>query len=155
MVARLAARGQGVRVLYTMHGSLWGTGVRGWQRAFFTGIERALGRGTDFVFTVNAEDADDCVRRARLPGEQVVTLPAGGAGVAPEFFQDEDASNVLRRRARKQVGLEPNLLVVGYVGRTVAANGPTARELEMLVTFTEPASPIQVCVVGPGSVASL
>ena len=122
-VARLAARGQGVRVLYTMHGSLWGAGVRGWRRAFFTGIERALGRGTDFVFTVNAEDADDCVRRARLPGEQVVTLPAGGAGVAPEFFQDEDASNVLRRRARKQVGLEPNLLVVGYVGRTVAAKG--------------------------------
>lgn len=122
-VARQAAPRRGVRVLYTMHGSLWGGGVSALRRAAFTALERALARKTDVVFTVNSEDAADCVRRAGFPADKVVTLPAGGAGVAPEFFLGDEAAQALARRARRQLKLEAGAPVIGYVGRTVAAKG--------------------------------
>ncbi len=121
-VGRLGARRR-VRVLYTMHGSLWGEGVTPWRRVAFTALERALSRRTDLVFTVNPEDAGDCVRRARLPADRVVVLPAGGAGVGPEFGLDDDEVAGLRAEARRELTLDPDHRVVAYVGRTVTAKG--------------------------------
>lgn len=122
-VVRLAARGLGVRVIYTMHGSLWGGGVAGWRRALFTRMERRLGRWTDLVFTVNPEDAADCIRIARIPAERVRTLPAGGAGVGADFFLDSKETDALRRRTRERLGITPDAALVTYVGRTAAAKG--------------------------------
>lgn len=122
-VARLAARRHDVRLMYTMHGSLWGTGYPGWRRALFTAIERRLGRRTDLVFTVNPEDAADCVARAGLPERSVRTLPAGGAGVAPEFFLSEEETSRLRRATRERLGLGMDDPVIVYVGRTAGAKG--------------------------------
>jgi glycosyltransferase involved in cell wall biosynthesis len=123
IVTRLAARRPGVRVVYTMHGSFWEAAVPRWQRALFTRTERWLGRPTDLVFAVNAEDAADCVAKARIPDERVRTLPAGGAGLAPEFLLDEESAEALRQRARERLGFSPDLRVIGYFGRTAAAKG--------------------------------
>jgi len=122
-VARAAARRLDVRLLYTMHGSLWGSGSPGWQRALFTAVERRLGRRTERVFAVNPEDAADCVARAGLPDRSVRLLPAGGAGVAPEFFVSERETSELRRATRERLGLGPDDRVIVYVGRTAAAKG--------------------------------
>ncbi|UCC84166.1 MAG: glycosyltransferase family 4 protein [Gemmatimonadota bacterium] len=122
-IARSAARHLDVRLLYTMHGSLWGKGSPGWQRALFTAIERRLGRRTDCVFTVNPEDAADCVARAGVPERSVRLLPAGGAGVAPEFFVSDEEASRLRRAMRERLGLGAEDPVVVYVGRTAAAKG--------------------------------
>jgi glycosyltransferase involved in cell wall biosynthesis len=122
-VTRSAVRRLDVRVLYTMHGSLWGTGSPGWQRALFTAVERRLGRRTDCVFTVNPEDAADCVARAGISEESVRTLPAGGAGVSPDFFLSEEETSRLRRMMRGRLGLGADDPVVVYVGRTAAAKG--------------------------------
>ncbi|UCC72980.1 MAG: glycosyltransferase [Gemmatimonadota bacterium] len=122
-VARLATRRLPARMLYTMHGSLWGTDATAWQRALFTAIERRLGRWTDLVFAVNPEDAADCVARAGVPEDAVRTLPAGGAGVAPEFFIDEEEVGALRRAVRGRLGLGADDPVIVYVGRTAAAKG--------------------------------
>ena len=123
IVTRLAARGPGVNVVYTMHGSFWEAGVPAWQRAVFTRTERWLGGWTDLIFTVNPEDAADCVAKARVPAERVRALPAGGAGVAPEFLLDERSAAVLRQRARERLGLTLGAPVIGYFGRTAAAKG--------------------------------
>ncbi len=122
-IARLAAGRLDVRLLYTMHGSLWGTASPGWQRALFTALERRLGRRTHCVFTVNPEDAADCVARAGVPERSVRLLPAGGAGVAPEFFVSEEEASGLRRAMRERLGLGADDPVVVYVGRTAAAKG--------------------------------
>ncbi|MGD2152844.1 MAG: glycosyltransferase [Gemmatimonadales bacterium] len=122
-VARAAARRLDVRLLYTMHGSPWGSGSPAWQRALFTAIERRLGRRTDCVFAVNPEDAADCVARAGLPERSVRLLPAGGSGVAPEFFLSERETSELRRATRERLGLGPDDRVIVYVGRTAAAKG--------------------------------
>ena len=122
-VARFAARGAPVRVFYTMHGSLWGEGVPASSRALFTIIERRLGRRTDRVFTVNPEDARDCVRRAGIPEERVQILPAGGAGVEPDFFMTDDVAERTRRAVRNELGITEDAGVVAYVGRTAAAKG--------------------------------
>lgn len=121
-VVRLAARATGVQIAYTMHGSLWGEGVPGWQRLAFTALERSLGRA-DLVLTVNPEDAADCVRRLNLTAGRVKVLPAGGAGVGPRFFMDAATREELGRRTRRRIGLMPEHRVVAYVGRTVAAKG--------------------------------
>jgi glycosyltransferase involved in cell wall biosynthesis len=109
--------------MYTMHGSLWGTGNPAWQRALFTAVERRLGRRTDCIFTVNPEDAADCVTRAGVPERSVRTLPAGGAGVAPEFFLSEAEAMGLRRATRERLGVGMGYPVIVYVGRTAAAKG--------------------------------
>jgi glycosyltransferase involved in cell wall biosynthesis len=122
-IARSAARRPDVRLLYTMHGSLWGTGSPGWQRALFTAVERRLGRRTHCVFAVNSEDAADCVARAGVPERSVRLLPAGGAGVAPEFFLSAEEVKELRLATRERLGLGADDPVIVYVGRTAAAKG--------------------------------
>jgi glycosyltransferase involved in cell wall biosynthesis len=102
-VTRSAVRRLSTRVLYTMHGSFWGAGVPAWQRVLFSLMERRLGRWTDFVLTVNREDATDCVGRAGLPEESVRVLPCGGAGVAPEFFLSDEERDGLRRMTRERL----------------------------------------------------
>jgi glycosyltransferase involved in cell wall biosynthesis len=123
ILTRLAARGPGVSVVYTMHGSFWEPAVPGWQRAVFTRTERWLGRWTDLIFTVNAEDAADCVAQARVPAERVRVLPAGGAGVAPEFLLDGESAALLRQRVRERLRLTVGARVIAYFGRTAAAKG--------------------------------
>lgn len=94
-----------------------------WQRTLFTLMERRLGRWTDFLLTVNPDDAADAVRRARLPEEAVRVLPCGGAGVAPEFFLSDEERERLRRQARERLEVTANAALVAYVGRTAAAKG--------------------------------
>ena len=106
-----------------MHGSLWGTGVARGRQTLYTWLERLLGRGTDVIFTVNPEDAEDCTARARVPKSRIVTLPAGGAGVDPRFFLDESSARLMRHEVREEFGLEPHDTVIAYIGRTVAAKG--------------------------------
>lgn len=121
-LGRLAARRAGVRLLYTLHGSLWEAGVPGWRRALFTGLERVLAAGTERVFAVNPDDARDCTLRAGIPADRVVMLPAGGAGVGPEFFA-AGADPDLGPQVRGRLGLRARHKVVGYVGRTAGAKG--------------------------------
>lgn len=122
-VARAAARGLGVKVFYTLHGSLWGPGAWRPGRLLFGRVERRLGRWTDVVFAVNPEDARDCVRIAGYPEDRVRVLPAGGAGVAPEFFLNDERRDLLCRSERERLGLTPDARVVAYIGRTAAAKG--------------------------------
>jgi glycosyltransferase involved in cell wall biosynthesis len=106
-----------------MHGSLWGAGVPARLSALFTIMERRLGRHTDRVFTVNPDDAKDCVERAGIPEERVTVLPAGGAGVDPDFFLTEEAAERTRRVVRSELGIADRARIVAYVGRTAAAKG--------------------------------
>jgi glycosyltransferase involved in cell wall biosynthesis len=122
-IARAAVLGLGSKVVYTMHGSLWGPGVSRRGRMLFTAVERRLAGRTRLVFTVNDEDAEDCVRLAGHPPEHVRVLPAGGAGVAPEFRLDERDVELLASQTRKQLGLAVGQPVVGYFGRTAGAKG--------------------------------
>jgi len=122
-VARLAAARLPARSVYTLHGSLWDGAVPRWRRWLFTGLERSLARATDLFFTVNAEDADDLVTRARVPRERVRPLPAGGVGVSAEFFAGASEIEKMRAEARQRLGLAASHLVLAYVGRTAAAKG--------------------------------
>ena len=122
-VARIAALGSRAASFYTMHGSFWGAGVSAGRRTLYTLLERALARRTDTIFTVNPEDAADCVDRARVGRDHVITLPAGGAGVDPDFFVDQASVDGWRREAREELGVPPDASVVAYVGRTAAAKG--------------------------------
>ncbi len=106
-----------------MHGSLWGDGVAPTAQRMFTRIERWLGPRTDLVFTVNPDDAADCVRLAGVPEERVRTLPAGGAGVDPGLFRSDDEVVRLGRTTRGNLRIGPDAPVIAYVGRTAAAKG--------------------------------
>jgi glycosyltransferase involved in cell wall biosynthesis len=122
-VGRWAARPSDVRVFYTMHGSLWGSGVPAVVQSVFTLIERRLSGRTERVFAVNPEDAADCVQRAGFAEEQVTLLPAGGAGIDPVFFLGEEEGSRLRSSVRSELDIAPDARVLAYVGRTAAAKG--------------------------------
>jgi glycosyltransferase involved in cell wall biosynthesis len=122
-LTRLVAGADRPRLFYTMHGSFWGDGIGPTAQRLFTGIERRLGRRTDLIFTVNRDDAADCVRLAGVPADRVRTLPAGGAGVDPDLFRADAEVERLGGATRDALRIAPDAPVVAYVGRTAAAKG--------------------------------
>ncbi|MGD2218022.1 MAG: glycosyltransferase, partial [Gemmatimonadales bacterium] len=63
------------------------------------------------------------VARAGMPRGSVRLLPAGGVGVAPEFFLSKEEAKRLRRATRERLGLGADDRVIVYVGRTAVAKG--------------------------------
>lgn len=116
-VGRVAAHTAGVpRVIYTLHGSFWGTRPA-WRAVVFDVLERALAPWTSHVVVQNDDDAADLLGRCRLAPERMTRLPAGGAGVdltafAPCRFPVERV-----KALRHTLGLGEFDTVVGYVGR--------------------------------------
>ncbi len=121
VVGRLAANPRKHRVLYTLHGSFWGSGVSPLRSFLFTALERTLAPRTHLAFVQNEADGEDMVRKARIPPERVVLLPAGGAGVSEEFFSPGERGE--GEKVRAELGIPPGAPVVGFVGRPVTDKG--------------------------------
>jgi glycosyltransferase involved in cell wall biosynthesis len=117
VVGRIAARiAQVPLVIYTLHGSFWGTRPR-WRAVLFDRLERALALWTSHVFVLNDDDAADLLNHCYLVPEQVTRLPVGGAGVDLDAFDPPQFPPERVSQLRRELGLGDSNAVVGYVGR--------------------------------------
>ncbi len=117
-LGRIAARMARVPlVVYTAHGFYFHDRMPTWKRRLIMTIEACLGDGfTDLLFTQSREDAAWAQHRLRAP-EKVVWI---GNGVDVSAFPKRDA---LSDAFRSELGVGPEALLVGYVGRLVPEKG--------------------------------
>jgi glycosyltransferase involved in cell wall biosynthesis len=123
LVGRFAARKAGVeRIVYTSHGFYFHDQMPVPKRAAFVGLEWLAGRVTDVLMTQSTEDADTA-RRLRLCKGGVVQ--AIGNGVDPaRFHPPADAGDAAdRARLRRELGTDPDTVVIVMIGRLVREKG--------------------------------
>lgn len=114
-LTRLAARGwrkKGGKLLYTAHGFHFyeGAPLKNWL--IYYSAEKALSSITDAIITINSEDYN----RARSEfSSEVLQIP--GVGVETNCFQPK--SNSIRRKFRKQLGLEEDDFVLLYAAEFI------------------------------------
>jgi glycosyltransferase involved in cell wall biosynthesis len=118
-LGRIAARWCGVRrVVHTFHGFPFHEFQRWPRHRAYVAIERRLGRVTDVALCVGNGVAAEAVRRRLLPPERIRATRVAVDLEAPTA----DPPN--RARARRQLGLGPDVLVVGAVGRVTYQKAP-------------------------------
>jgi glycosyltransferase involved in cell wall biosynthesis len=123
-VGRLAARRAGVpRIVHTYHGFPFHEFQSAARRRAYIAIERRLGRFTDLALCVGSGVAVEAVRRRLLEPQRIRTIGV----VIPE--SDRPAAGPppaahARRRARLALGLPPDAVVIGAVGRLTYQKAP-------------------------------
>jgi glycosyltransferase involved in cell wall biosynthesis len=118
-LGRLAAHRAGVRrVVHTFHGFPFHEFQSPARRAAYVHIERRLGRITDVALCVGTGVAVEAIRRRLIAPERVRTIGvcAGGPAVPRNL--------ATRLQARHELGLPPDLPVVGAVGRLAYQKAP-------------------------------
>jgi glycosyltransferase involved in cell wall biosynthesis len=113
-VARLAAFGKGVTTFYTLHGFIiMDPGVALLKRLVYLLIELALSLRTSRIIAVAPEEERSAVWMG-LGRSRVLRIPNG---VDPAELMPRDV-------ARRQLGLDDNAFVIGFVGRLVSQKAP-------------------------------
>lgn len=118
-LGRSAARIAGVpRVVHTYHGFPFHEFQSAARRRAYVAVERRLGGLTDVGLCVGAGVAAEAVRRGLIGPERIRTIGvvagAGPCGAAPGA----------RQRARRALGVPPDAIVVGAVGRLTYQKAP-------------------------------
>jgi len=119
LVGRLAAWISGVpRVIYTAHGFYFHDDMTPIKRWAHIGLEWALGRMTDFLFTVSEEDAREAARLGIMKPDRIMVA---SNGVSPMRFDVGLAKQ--RAEIRRSLRIPEDAYVVGFVGRMVREKG--------------------------------
>ena len=118
-VGRLAAhRCRAPRIVHTFHGFPFHQFQRAPRHLGYVGVERWLGRMTDLALCVGGGVAAEAVRRGLIAPDRVRTL---GVPIDREAPRADSRS---RERARRLLGLSPDAVVVGAVGRLTYQKAP-------------------------------
>ena len=144
IVGRVAAAGGAARVVHSVHG--WGhTPVDPrWKRSVLVNAERGCARLTEVLMAVS--------RDVKQQGLQEGIGVEGQYRVVPNYVDYTAASpdfQASRERARAELGLGVQDLVVGWVGRFVAQKDP-ATLAEAIVAVLRARSDVRVAFVGDG-----
>lgn len=109
VVARLAARKSGAKVIYTAHGFHFYKGAPLLNWLLYYPVERLLSPVTDVLITINREDYDRANRLLRA--KRTVYIPGVGIDTA-RFHGNEEAAAALRQ----ELGIPEDALVLLSVG---------------------------------------
>lgn len=130
-LGRLAARRAAVpRIVHTYHGFPFHEFQSPAHRRAYVTIERRLGRITDLALCVGTGVAVEAVRRGLVAPERIRTIGVvvDGAGIPPAVTGSGPAlparDAAARARARRQLGLAADAVVVGAVGRLTYQKAP-------------------------------
>ncbi len=138
-MARLAAMGTRARAVYTLHGLIMmDPGLSRLKRAFYLAIERVLSLRTKRIIAVSPEEGRAAVRIG-LGESRVVVVPNGV----------EEEALVPRARARTELGLADNAIVVGFIGRLVEQKAPHVL-LRAFARAVATAPRLRLAMVGSG-----
>ena len=147
---RVAARRAGAaRIVHTYHGFPFHEFQSPARRAAYVAAERALGRITDVALCVGTAVAAEAVRRRLVAPARIRTMGVAVPAGPPRC----DAT---RDRARRALGVAPDAVVVGAVGRLTYQKAPAdfLAALRLLASGPGPARPGLTGVwVGGGDLA--
>lgn len=133
-IGRLAARRAGLpRIVHTYHGFPFHQFQSAPRRQAYIAIERRLGRFTDVALCVGAGVAAEAVRRELIAPERVRTIGVAVDGPERAAASTSARQPEARRRARLALGIAPEAIVVGAVGRLTYQKAPE----DFLAALTE------------------
>jgi glycosyltransferase involved in cell wall biosynthesis len=120
LIGRFAARLSKVPlVLYTAHGFYFHDRMTPLVRGVFSGLEKAGGSCTDYIFTVSGEDRSSAVALGIISENKIEHT---GNGVDLERFNPQRFSG-MRGVIRERLDIAPDRPVVCIVGRLVREKG--------------------------------
>ena len=144
IAALLAGNARPPIVVHTFHGHV----LRGYFNPFvtlgFRTLERWLASVTTKLIAVSPEVRDDLVRLGVAPEEKFAVIRLG-----IELRERVGGGDDVRRETRRQLGVDPEAFVVGWVGRMTAVK----RTDDVLRTFRELLDrdvDAWLCLVGDG-----
>jgi len=118
VLGRISAKRAAVpRVVHTYHGFPFHEFQSPLRRAGYIAVERRLGKLTDVALCVGTGVAVEAIRRELVPPERIRTI---GVVVPDGLSPGPDA----RDRARRLLGIAPEAVVVGAVGRLTYQKAP-------------------------------
>jgi glycosyltransferase involved in cell wall biosynthesis len=124
-IGRSAARRAGTpRIVHTYHGFPFHEFQSSIRRRTYVEIERRLGRFTDVTLCVGAGVAAEAIRRGLASPERVRTIGVAVDGPRVAVASMSARNPQARRRARAALGVPPEGLVVGTVGRLTYQKAP-------------------------------
>lgn len=138
-IARLAALGTGAKAHYTLHGLIMMDPLLPrWKWLTYLSIELGLATWTRRVIAVSPEEQRAAIRLGF--GRSRVVLVPNGVGEMRLVPRDE---------ARREMGVPPDAIVVGFVGRLVEQKAPEVLiEAFAITARTEPR--VRLALVGNG-----
>jgi glycosyltransferase involved in cell wall biosynthesis len=129
-IGRLAARRAGIyRIVHTYHGFPFHEFQSAVRKRAYIAVERRLGLITDVGLCVGTGVAVEAIRRGLISPERVRTiavpvLRAGPDDPAATGSPAGAGDPVARLRARQRLGVRPDAVVVGAVGRLTYQKAP-------------------------------
>jgi glycosyltransferase involved in cell wall biosynthesis len=118
VLGRISAKRAAVpRVVHTYHGFPFHEFQSPLRRAGYVAVERRLGQLTDVALCVGTGVAVEAIRRGLVPPERIRTIGV----VVPDGMSPAPGA---RDRARQMLGVPPDAIVVGAVGRLTYQKAP-------------------------------
>ena len=123
LLGQLAAKFAGVPVrVSTVHGLYFTPMSAQWNKALFRFTESLSARYADTVFLTNQDDVSTATELGICRREQIRLLP-GDVGIDLTKFSPGLTDGAALGRMRQALGLPPDALTIGFVGRLVREKG--------------------------------
>ena len=146
LLGQLAARLSGVPVVVnTLHGFYFHEGTKPLARRFYIWMERIAARCSDTILSQNREDIATAVEERIAPPELLKWL---GNGIDISRFDRRTLADDALEELRRDLDLDPNAPVIGFVGRLVEEKG-ILDLLQAAKLVTREVPNVQLLIVGP------
>ena len=117
------------KVIYTAHGFHFYRGGNPIKNSIFLRLEKLAGAWTDYLVTINREDADAAIKHNFLPQERIVYTP--GIGLDLEEYDPGTVSQSKIKAIHQELGLhQENILLL-----SIAEFTPRKRQQDQLLAL--------------------
>jgi glycosyltransferase involved in cell wall biosynthesis len=146
LLGQLAARLAGVPIVAnTLHGFYFHDDTKPWLRRFYIWMERVAAKCSDTILSQNREDMATAVAERIASPEQLKWL---GNGIDVARFDRRRLADSSLESMRRELGIDSDAPVVGFVGRLVEEKG-ILDLLEAAKTVVLAIPNTQFLIVGP------
>jgi len=146
LLGQLAARFAGVPIVVnTLHGFYFHDDTKPWLRRFYIWMERVAAKCSDTILSQNREDMATAVAEHIARPEQVKWL---GNGIDVARFDRRRLPDSILEDVRRDVGIDSNAPVIGFVGRLVEEKG-ILDLLQAAKAVIEATPSAQFLIIGP------
>ena len=146
LLGQLAARIAGVSIVAnTLHGFYFHDDMKPVPRRFYIWMERVAAKCSDTILSQNREDMATAIAEGIASPEQLKWL---GNGIDVARFDRRSISENSLEDLRREINIDPNAPVIGFVGRLVEEKG-ILDLLQAAKTVTESIPTAQFLIVGP------
>ena len=146
LLGQLAARIAGVPIVAnTLHGFYFHDDMKPWLRRFYIWMERIAAKCSDTILSQNREDMATATAERIASPEQLKWL---GNGIDVARFDRRRLADSSLEDVRREVGIDSDAPVVGFVGRLVEEKG-ILDLLEAAKTVVQAIPNAEFLIVGP------